>query len=195
VDARRGLRKARAIRYRPIEIRDSRWRQKTFGVLVGAAILIGAAGWYHYVTREPLTAGSSRLPEQVSPPTVPAPAGPTAAASPASLSPVEEPERGPVRLTAQELHDALRADPDGDAEQMFSRYRGRSVAWTASVTSAEAAGGRLRVELTDAGVRLLAWCSPDTTPSPGDSLTVRGELTELTPAGFVIEGCSLATYD
>ena len=114
--APRTPRKAETIPYTPVMVEGSRWgRRMLIGVVV-VAVLFGAIGWYRHLTRPPVSVRpvsptSGRAPSTPSPAPVPSPATTTSHRRGSEA-------REPLALTAKELADALRSEPELDRKSV-----------------------------------------------------------------------------
>ena len=195
--APRTPRKAEKIPYTPVMVEGSRWgRRMLIGVVV-VAVLFGAIGWYRYLTRPPVsvrpviaTSGPKAPTSTATSTPSPAP-GPSPAAT-TSNRPGSE-TRKPLALTAKELADALRSEPELTPIQVFDqRYRGREVTWTGTVTSAPPADTLPYFEFKDSdGISVTAWCARNGGPPPGATVTVRGHLASIPKDAFVLDRCQI----
>jgi hypothetical protein len=159
--------------------------------VVIAAALVGAAGWYHYLTRPPVV---SEAPASARPPARPAaPTGgsPTASPAPAARTGDEPVAPLPVTFSAKELEDWLQSHPEG--VQAFDRYaQNREVTWSGVVESTSRAEHLLGIEFTDSeGMRILAWCLSDAELQPNSTVTIRGKVVRRRPKGFVVDRCHM----
>ncbi len=189
---RPGPRRAEKIRYSAVRVEESRWARKLLVGVVVVAVIAGAIGWYRYLTRPlvvvrlPTAApGAAPAPSPTAPPVEPA------AASSERRSATEA--RGPVTLSARDLGEALRTDPELTPAQAFTRgYSGREVTWGGTVTSVSRVDRLLQFEFKDGdGIPVTAWCATDTQLSQGDIVTVRGHLAARQRDGFVVDRCQI----
>jgi len=195
--ARRVARKADRIRYSAAKIEETHWGRKVLGFVVVVALVLGAIGWYRYLTRPQIVVPLTRA---AAPTEMPAPA---AKAAPASSEP---PAPGvttasaaasasePVTISAQSLMEELRADPTVTPAQAFDQhYKNREVTWSGTMTTIAPPVDRLRhFEFKDAdGTHIVAWCFTDAELAPGASVTVRGRLASRLNDGFVVDRCQV----
>jgi len=155
-----------------------------------AAALVGAVGWYHYLTRPPVV---SEAPASARPPARhDASTGGSPTASPAPARSVDETVAPlPVTFSAKELDDWLQSHPEG--AQAFDRYaQNREVTWSGMVESTSRADHLLGIEFTDSeGMRILAWCLSDAELQPNSSVTIRGKVVRRRPKGYVVDRCRM----
>lgn len=165
------------------------------GVVV-VAVLVGAIGWYRYLTRPPVSVRPMIATSRPAAPTTTA----TSTRSPAVPSPATTSSnrraseaREPLALTAKQLADALGSEPERTPIQVFDgRYRGREVTWTGTVTSGPPADTLPYFEFKDSdGIRVTAWCAQTAGPPPGTTVTVRGHLASVPKDAFVLDRCQI----
>ena len=171
-------------------VRRRRWMTKS---AVIAAALVGAAGWYHYLTRPPIV---GQAPAPARPPAsrdASTGGSPAASPAPASLarSSDETAQPLPATFSAKELEDWLQSHPEG--AQAFDRYaQNRAVTWSGVVESTSRADHLLGIEFTDSeGMRILAWCLSDAELPPSSSVTIRGKVARRRSKGFIVDRCRM----
>lgn len=187
--ARQGPRKAEKVRYKAVKVEEPRWGRWLLGGIVGLAIILGAVGWYRYLTRPPVVRRLAPIAARPSAPTPPAsaPAPPVAAAS----EPAAPDE--PVGLSPKDLEAELRSDPVLTPKQTFDRrFHGREVDWSGTVLAAQRWDNLLRVDLKDGdGMHILAWCETDAGVPAGVALAFHGRLADRLADGFVVDQCRI----
>ena len=184
----RGVRRPRASLQTPTKFEPARWPRRVAVSGVVVAALVGAFGWYSYLSRPSVVKSSpalrpaaTRETDRVSGPMASAPGVSAARAG-------EEVATPPRGLSARELEEWLRSHPEGT--DAFDRYRNYEVDWAGIVESTTRADHLLRIEFRDSeGVRILAWCLSDADVSPGSRVTVRARVTQRGANGFVIDRC------
>jgi len=185
-----GPRKARQGPTKAEPVRRRGWMTKS---AVIAAALVGAAGWYHYLTRPPVV---SEAPASARPPArhdASTGGSPTTSPAPASVARSGDETVAPLPMTfsAKELDDWLQSHPEGALA--FNRYaQNREVTWSGMVESTSRADHLLGIEFTDSeGMRILAWCLSDAELQPNSSVTIRGKVVRRRPKGYVVDRCRM----
>lgn len=156
--------------------------------MVVLAVIIGAIGWYRYLTRPPRAVEIATSP---APPESAAETPPSPEPASATSAPTRADESGPLTLSAKELEEAIRS-PDAQTRASLGDYTGREVVWSGTVVTAALVNELRRVELKDPdGIRIVAWCDAGREVSAGAAVSIHGFLASKVASGFVVERCTV----
>jgi hypothetical protein len=195
--ARAAPRKAERIRYSAAKVEETPWGRWVLGLTVALGLVLGAVGWYRYITRPraPVQVAASAArgaPGPAAPAALPARAPAAPGASPASAA--AAPLAAPVSLSPQSLTDELRSDPSLTPAQAFAqRFKNREVTWSGTVTTVwPTADKLLHFEFKESGgARVVVWCPSDAELAAGAAVTVRGHLASKLNDGFEVDRCQI----